>query len=242
MSVYLALRQAVEPAIVSFSRAADERERSAALAARCADLLALVRSLLGDPGVAAGRRPAATPAVDLWQEMVASSMTLAAALVRRGSLDEVRRLADFFSGVGEPAVAADLRGQLGEAVMERLGPRLSGVRNNMPPDEIRSTITTLREILRDVPADSPGRNATVNSFLPPLAASVLAVLQHHNIEISYDSRIEHIASGGVAKYHDIVDMSLDELAAEFEETCPELSTTLRPWRISGFTFSSSTWS
>lgn len=239
MSVYLALRQAVGPAIVSYSRAREERDRSAALAARCADLLALVRSMLGDPPPSSA---AAAPVGDLWPEMVASSVTLATALVRGGRLDDVRRLADFFAVAGEPAVAADLRAQLGEAVMERLGPRLSQVRNNMPPDEIRSAIITLREILRDVPADSPGRNATVNSFLPPLAASVLAVLQRRNIEISYDSRIEHIASGGVAKYHDIVDMSLDELAAEFEETCPELSTTLRPWRISGFTSSSSTWS
>jgi hypothetical protein len=40
-------------------------------------------------------------------------------------------------------------------------------------------------------------------------------------ETSYDSRVEHIASGGVAKYHDIVEISLGELASEFEETWPE---------------------
>ena len=33
------------------------------------------------------------------------------------------------------------------------------------------------------------------------------------------TRVEHIAAGGVAKYPDIVTISLDEIAAEFEGLC-----------------------
>jgi hypothetical protein len=42
------------------------------------------------------------------------------------------------------------------------------------------------------------------------------VLKDLGTEIPYDSRIEHIATGGVAKYPGIVITSLDELSAEFE--------------------------
>jgi hypothetical protein len=44
-------------------------------------------------------------------------------------------------------------------------------------------------------------------------------MKDHDIEIPYNSRVEHIATGGVARYPDIVKMSLDELSAEFEGTC-----------------------
>ncbi len=86
----------------------------------------------------------------------------------------------------------------------------------MPPGEIRRTINALQAILCEIPADFPGRNAKVNRLLPPLAASIHAIMKSQDIEVPHDSRVEHIATGGVASYPDIVKMSLDELSAEFE--------------------------
>ena len=74
-------------------------------------------------------------------------------------------------------------------------------------------------MLREVPEEYPDRNREVNRFLPPLAAAVGALMREQQVEIPYHSRVEHIATGGVAKYPDIVAMSLDELAAEFEGLC-----------------------
>jgi hypothetical protein len=93
--------------------------------------------------------------------------------------------------------------------------RTPGITNSGRPIQLRS-INALRAILREVPEDFPGRNAEVNRLLPPLAASIYAVLKDLGTEIPYDSRIEHIATGGVAKYPGIVITSLDELSAEFE--------------------------
>jgi hypothetical protein len=44
-------------------------------------------------------------------------------------------------------------------------------------------------------------------------------MKEQGAEIPYHSRVEHIATGGVAKYPDIVKTSLDELAAEFDGIC-----------------------
>ncbi len=44
-------------------------------------------------------------------------------------------------------------------------------------------------------------------------------MKDQDIDIPFTSRVEHIATGGVAKYPDIVKISLDELAAEFEGIC-----------------------
>jgi hypothetical protein len=44
-------------------------------------------------------------------------------------------------------------------------------------------------------------------------------MKDQGIDLPYSSRVEHIATGGVAKYPDIVKTSLDELAAEFEGIC-----------------------
>jgi len=74
-------------------------------------------------------------------------------------------------------------------------------------------------VLLEVPEDVPDRNREVNRFLPPLAASVHAIMRDQGIDIPYSSRVEHIATGGVARYPDIVKLSLDEIAAEFEGTC-----------------------
>jgi hypothetical protein len=48
-------------------------------------------------------------------------------------------------------------------------------------------------------------------------------MKGYDIEIPHDSRVEHIAVGGVARYPEIVRTSLDELSAEFEEACRVIS-------------------
>ena len=72
-----------------------------------------------------------------------------------------------------------------------------------------------RAVLREVPEEYPDRNREVNRFLPPLASAIHAIMKEQEAEIPYHSRVEHIATGGVAKYPDIVQTSLDELAAEY---------------------------
>ncbi len=152
----------------------------------------------------------------LWAKVVGSCLALAGTLLDRSDWDEVRRLADFLAGAGEAESAAYLRTELGAAVWQAHAGVLSGIAAAMPPEDIASAITALRAILREVPEDYPGRNAAVNRLLPPLATSIYAVMRNKGAEISYNSRVEHIAAGGVAKYPDIVTMSLEELSAEFE--------------------------
>ena len=152
----------------------------------------------------------------LWAKVVGSALALAGALIDRGEWEDVRRLASFLAGAGEDNAAADLRIRLGNAVWETHRARLEGISNTMPPAAIGPAIDTLRAVLREVPEDFPDRNREVNRLLPPLASAVHAVMREQGAEIPYHSRVEHIATGGVAKYPDIVTTSLDELAAEFE--------------------------
>jgi hypothetical protein len=56
-------------------------------------------------------------------------------------------------------------------------------------------------------------------ILPPLAAAIYTIMKERNLSIPYDSRVEHIATGGVARYPEIVSVSLDELSAEFDGAC-----------------------
>ena len=155
----------------------------------------------------------------LWAKVVGCSVALAEALIDRGEWDDVRRLAGFLAGAGDESAAADLRIQLGKAVFETHREQLRGISNTMPPAAISEAINTLRAVLRDVPEEFPDRNREVNRFLPPLASAIHAIMKDQDIDIPFTSRVEHIATGGVAKYPDIVKMSLDELAAEFEGTC-----------------------
>jgi hypothetical protein len=241
-SPYLSLRQAVRPAILAHWLLAGDQERAGKLAAECEDLLVLTRELLR----AAGRaRILAEPAPSaeipdspegggdrhaqfldayadaglLWAKVVGCSVALAQALIDRGEWDDVRRLAGFLAGAGEESAAADLRIQLGKAVWEKHREQLLGISNTMPPAAISEAINTLRAVLRDVPEEFPDRNREVNRFLAPLASAIHAIMKDQDIDIPFTSRVEHIATGGVAKYPDIVAMSLDELAAEFEGTC-----------------------
>jgi hypothetical protein len=155
----------------------------------------------------------------LWAKVAGSSLALAGALIERGDWDDVRRLAGFLAGAGEESTAAELRARLGKAVLAAHREQLQEISNKMPPAAIGDAIKALRAVLREVPEEYPGRNREVNCFLPPLAAAIHAVMKDQQVDIPYHSRVEHIATGGVAKYPDIVEMSLDELAAEFEGIC-----------------------
>jgi hypothetical protein len=155
----------------------------------------------------------------LWAKVVGSTMALARALLDRGDWDGVRRLAGFLADAGEDDVATELTTGLGRAVLAAHREQLKNISNTMPPAAIGAAVDALRAVLRDVPEDYPDRNRQVNHYLPPLAASVHAIMRAQEIAIPYSSRLEHIAAGGVARYPDIVKQSLDEIAAEFEGLC-----------------------
>ena len=240
-SVYLSLRNAVRPAIYAHFLLAEDQERAGQLAAECEDLLFLTRELLKAVGLAGilGAEPACVgAAVDedggdrqaqllgayaeaglLWAKVVGSTMALARALLDRGDRDAVRRLAGFLAEAGEDGAATDLKIGLGKVVWATHRESLQDITNTMPPAAIGTAIDALRAVLLEVPEDYPDRNREVNRFLAPLAASVHAIMRAQQIAIPYGSRLEHIAAGGVAKYPDIVKLSLDEIAAEFEGLC-----------------------
>ena len=237
-SPYLSLRQAVRPAILAHWLLAGDRERAGKLAAECEDLLFLTRELLqaagrarilagpapSDPQDSGGDRQAQfleayAEAGLLWAKVVGSSVALADALIDRGEWDDVRRLAGFLAGAGEESAAADLRMQLGNAVFRAHHEQLQGISNKMPRAAIGKAIDALRAVLREVPEEYPDRNREVNRYLAPLASAIHAIMKELDIDIPFTSRVEHIATGGVAKYPDIVTMSLDEIAAEFEGIC-----------------------
>ena len=155
----------------------------------------------------------------LWAKVVGSTMALARGLLDRREWDGVRRLAGFLADAGEDGAATELRIQLGKAVWDIYRPQLQDIGNKMPPAAIGTAIAALRAVLHEVPEDYPDRNREVNRFLPPLAASVHAIMRDQEIDIPYSSRLEHIATGGVARYPNIVTLSLDEIAAEFEGVC-----------------------
>ena len=237
-SVYLSLRNAVRPAIYAHFLLAEDQERAGQLAAECEDLLFLTRELLKAVGLAGilGAEPAGVgAAVDedggdrqaqllgayaeaglLWAKVVGSTMALARALLDRGDRDAVRRLAGFLAEAGEDGAATELKIGLGQAVWATHRESLQDISNTMPPAAIGTAIDALRAVLLEVPEDYPDRNREVNRFLPPLAASVHAIMRAQQVAVPYGSRLEHIAGGGVAKYPDIVKLSLDEIAAEFE--------------------------
>jgi hypothetical protein len=234
-SPYLSLRQAVRPAIFAHQLLAGDAERAGKLAAECEELLLLTRELLKTAGQARVLAPEPGPEPDehgadrharfldayadagmAWAKVVGSSMALGRALLAAGATEDARRLAGFLAGAGEQGAAADLQAELAKAVLAAHQEQLKGISNKMPPEEIEKSIKALRAVLLEVPKDL---NREVNRLLAPLAASIHAIMRQRDIEIPYTSRVEHIAAGGVAKYPDIVTISLDEIAAEFEGLC-----------------------
>jgi hypothetical protein len=241
-SPYLSLRQAVRPAIFAHQLLAGDAERAGELAAECDELLLLTRELLKAAGQARILAPEPGPdpgghgpepdehgadrhtrfldayadAGMAWAKVVGSSMALGRALLAAGATEDARRLAGFLAAAGEQNAAADLQAELAQAVLAAHHEQLKGISNKMPPEEIERSIKALRAVLLEVPKDL---NREVNRLLVPLAASIHAIMRQRDIEIPYTSRVEHIAAGGVAKYPDIVTISLDEIAAEFEGLC-----------------------
>ena len=243
VSPYLSLRQVVRPAIFAHFLLAEDQERAGHLAAECEDLIFLTRELLKAAGLSRllGAEPAGPASAQedsgdrqeqllgayaeaglLWAKVVGSTMALAMALLDRGDWDGVRRLASFLADAGEDSTAAELKIQLGKAVWGTYHDQLQGISNAMRPAAIGEAIDALRAVLREVPEDVPDRNREVNRFLAPLAASVHALMREQEMDIPYSSRVEHIAVGGVARYPDIVKLSLDEIAAEFEASASGL--------------------
>jgi hypothetical protein len=235
MSPYLSLRQAVRPAIFAHQLLAGDAERAGKLAAECEELLLLTRELLKAAGQARVLAPEPGPepgehgadrhtrfldayadAGMAWAKVVGSSMALGRAVLAAGATEDARRLAGFLAAAGEENAAADLQAELAKAVLAAHQEQLKGISNKMPPEEIERSIKALRAVLLEVPKDL---NREVNRLLVPLAASIHAIMRQRDIEIPYTSRVEHIAAGGVAKYPDIVTISLDEIAAEFEGLC-----------------------
>jgi hypothetical protein len=242
MSPYLSLRQAVRPAIFAHQLLAGDAERAGQLAAECEELLLLTRELLKAAGQTRILAPEPGPEADehrpepdehgadrhtrfldayadagmAWAKVVGSSMALGRALLAAGATEDARRLAGFLVAAGEENAAAELQAELAKAVLAAHQEQLKGISNKMPPEEIESSIKALRAVLLEVPKDL---NREVNRLLVPLAASIYAIMRQRDIEIPYTSRVEHIAAGGVAKYPDIVTISLDEIAAEFEGLC-----------------------
>jgi hypothetical protein len=155
----------------------------------------------------------------LWAKVVGSSMALAGTLLELGDWEDVRRLAGFFAETGEEDAAAFLRAQLGRAAWTAYHAQLRKISNKMTAEDIREAINALRAVLAEVPEEFPDRNREVNRLLAPLAAAIYAIMKQRNADIPYDSRVEHIAAGGVARYPEIVTTSLDELTAEFEGAC-----------------------
>jgi hypothetical protein len=231
MSPYLRVRHATRPAILAQRLLTRERERAGTLAAECDELLALTRELLiatgrarllaGDTGPGAEQTPdtlvdAYAEAAMAWARVVGSLMTLGGTLLDLGEWDEARRLAAVLADAGEDNAAADLRTQLGKALWDRYYDKLRCIRPRMTPPEIATSLATLRAVLLEVPDDFPDRNREVNRLLVPVASAIHALLQTRPGEILLDSRVGHIAAGGVARYPEIVATSLDELCAEFE--------------------------
>lgn len=241
MSPYLRARHAARPAILAQRLLVRERDRAGTLTAECEELLALTRQLLTAAGRArlladddpAGPGPDTQPdtephtgpgtlldayadAAMAWARVTGSLMALGGTLLDRGEWDEVRRVAAVLADAGEDNAAADLRIQLGKAVWDQHFDRLRRIHARMTPAEIASGLATLRAVLRAVPEDFPDRNRELNRLLVPLASSIQALLRARAAEIPPDSRVGHIAAGGVARYPEIIAISLDELAAEFE--------------------------
>jgi hypothetical protein len=151
-----------------------------------------------------------------WAKVTGALVALGGTLLDAGDWDAVRRLADVLADAGEANLARDLRIRLGATVFGAYRDRLQRISNAMPPTEIARSIEVLRAVLREVPEDFPDRDREVNRLLAPLAASVQKAMKARGVDAGFDSRVEHIATGGVAGCPEIVTTSLDELAAEFE--------------------------
>jgi hypothetical protein len=188
LSPYLSLRQAVRPAIVTYTILASEQERAGALADEASQLLAATRELLEavglvhllspDPGAEipgndrGGRQArllaAYADAGVLWAKVVGHSIALADGLLGQARWHDVLRLADFLDNAGETVVAESLRERANDAIRGEYYARISGIHDKMSTQETAAAIDTLRSL----PKEFPERKLEIALRLRPLGASV----------------------------------------------------------------------
>jgi hypothetical protein len=188
LSPYLSLRQAVRPAIVTYTVLANEQERAGALANEASQLLESTRDLLEavglvhllspDPG---GQMPgndrgdrqarllaAYADAGVLWAKVVGHSIALADGLLGQARWHDVLRLADFLDNAGETVVASSLRDRANDAIRAEYYARISAIHDKMSREETATAIDTLRSL----PKEFPERKLEIALRLRPLGASV----------------------------------------------------------------------
>lgn len=171
LSPYLSLREAVRPAIVTYTVLASEQERAGALADEAAQLLEATRALLQAAGLVhllspepGGQIPgddredrqarllaAYADAGILWARVVGNSIALADGLLRQSRWDDVLRLADFLDDAGETVAAESLRGRANEAISRDYYTRISRIHDKMSKEETAAAIDTLRSLPRGFP-------------------------------------------------------------------------------------------
>jgi hypothetical protein len=188
LSPYLSLRQAVRPAILTYTVLAGEQERAGALADEVAQLLEATRKLLEAIGLVHLLSPepgeevpgddrtdrqarllaAYADAGILWAKVVGNSIALADGLLGQDRWDDVLRLADFLDHAGESVVADSLRGRANEAIHGNFYARLNRIHDKMSREETEAAIDTLRSL----PRGFPERKLEVALRLRPLGTSV----------------------------------------------------------------------
>jgi hypothetical protein len=188
LSPYLSLRQAVRPAIVTYTVLASEQERAGALADEASQLLEATRELLEavglvhllspDPGAEMpgndrGDRQARLLAAYadagvLWAKVVGHSIALADGLLDQARWHDVLRLADFLDNAGETVVAESLRDRANDAIRGEYYARISSIHDKMSIQETAAAIDTLRSL----PKEFPERKLEIALRLRPLGASV----------------------------------------------------------------------
>jgi hypothetical protein len=188
LSPYLSLRQAVRPAIVTYTVLANEQERAGALADEASQLLETTRELLEAvglvhllspepgaeiPGNDRGDRQARLLAAYadagvLWAKVVGHSIALADGLLGQARWHDVLRLADFLDNAGETVVAESLRDRANDAIRGEYYARIGCIHDKMSKEETAAAIDTLRSL----PKEFPERKLEIALRLRPLGVSV----------------------------------------------------------------------
>ncbi len=188
LSPYLSLRQAVRPAIVTYTVLAGEQEQAGALADEAEQLLEATRELLEAVGLVhlLTPRPGAQIRSDdqedrqarllaayadagmLWARVVGSSIALADGLLGQARWDDVLRLADFLDNADEKLVAESLRARANEAIRVDYHTRMNVIHDKMSKQETMAAIETLRSL----PRGFPERKLEIALRLRPLGTSI----------------------------------------------------------------------
>jgi hypothetical protein len=189
LSPYLSLREAVRPAIVTYTVLASEQERAGQLAEQAKELLEATRELLEAVGLVHLLSPA--PGAEMpgnearqarllaayadagvqWARVVGHSIALADGLLGQARWHDVLRLADFLDHAGETAVADSLRGRANDAIRHEYYARINQIHDKMSREETAAAIDTLRSL----PSEFPERKLEIALRLRPLGASVKTV-------------------------------------------------------------------